>query len=191
MDSKVFPCGSPGKESAHSMGDLGSIPGLGRSPGEWNGYPLQYFGLDNSMDHKTVSLGLALFTLRIMSCVFFVFFFLLLLLFMMVAWHHLLDGHKFEQALGVGDGQGSLVWCSPWGCKDLDMLRDWTELNWIQNNLWSSCIQGNIKEWKNGLQKKARTYIRLWIWTGAFSMANEALEALISVWVPSFFELVT
>ena len=73
MDSKVFPCGSPGKESAHSMGDLGSIPGLGRSPGEWNGYPLQYFGLDNSMDHKTVSLGLALFTLRIMSCVFFFF----------------------------------------------------------------------------------------------------------------------
>ena len=70
MDSKVFPCGSPGKESAHSMGDLGSIPGLGRSPGEWNGYPLQYSGLDNSMDHKTVSLGLALFTLRIMCCVF-------------------------------------------------------------------------------------------------------------------------
>ena len=40
-----------GKESAYSAGDLGSIPGLGRSPGEGKGYPLQYFGLENSMDH--------------------------------------------------------------------------------------------------------------------------------------------
>ena len=46
----VFPCGSAGKESACNMGDLGSIPGLGRSPGEWKGYPLQYSGLENSMD---------------------------------------------------------------------------------------------------------------------------------------------
>ena len=39
----------------------------------------------------------------------------------MVAWHHRLDGHEFEQALGVDDGQGSLVCCSPWVCKELDM----------------------------------------------------------------------
>ena len=45
-----FPCGSAGKETACNAGDLGSIPELGRSPGEWNGYPLQYSGLDNSMD---------------------------------------------------------------------------------------------------------------------------------------------
>ena len=32
-----------------------------------------------------------------------------------IGWHHCLDGHEFEQALGVGDGQGSLVCCSPWG----------------------------------------------------------------------------
>ena len=38
----------------------------------------------------------------------------------MVRWHHGLDGHKFEQTLGVGDGQGSLMCCSPWGCKQLD-----------------------------------------------------------------------
>ena len=37
-----------------------------------------------------------------------------------VRWHHGLDGHEFEQALGVGDGQGSVVFCSPWGCKELD-----------------------------------------------------------------------
>ena len=45
-----FPCGSAGKESAYNMGGLGSIPGLGRSPGEGKGYPLQYSGLENSMD---------------------------------------------------------------------------------------------------------------------------------------------
>ena len=45
-----FPGGSNGKESACSMGDLGLSPGLGRSPGEGNGYPLQYSGLENSMD---------------------------------------------------------------------------------------------------------------------------------------------
>ena len=39
----------------------------------------------------------------------------------MVGWHHQLDGPEFEQALGVGDGQGSLVCCSPWGCKESDM----------------------------------------------------------------------
>ena len=45
-----FPCGSAGKESACNTGDLGLIPGWGRSPGEGNGYPLQYSGLENSMD---------------------------------------------------------------------------------------------------------------------------------------------
>ena len=45
-----FPCGSAGKESACNAGGQGSIPGLGRSPGEGNSYPLQYSGLENSMD---------------------------------------------------------------------------------------------------------------------------------------------
>ena len=44
----------------------------------------------------------------------------------MVGWHHRLYGQGFEQAPGVGDGQGSLACCSPWGCKKLDT----TELNW-------------------------------------------------------------
>ena len=47
---KDFPCGSAGKESAHNAGDLDSIPGLERSPGGGKGYPLQYSGLENSMD---------------------------------------------------------------------------------------------------------------------------------------------
>ena len=45
-----FPCGSAGKESSCNAGDLGLIPGLGRSPGEGNGYPLRYSGLENSVD---------------------------------------------------------------------------------------------------------------------------------------------
>ena len=50
MFSQLIHCGSAGKESACNVRDLGSIPGLGRSPGEGNGYPLQYSGLKNSMD---------------------------------------------------------------------------------------------------------------------------------------------
>ena len=45
-----FPCGSAGKGSACNVGDLDSIPGLGRFPGEGKGYPLQYSGLENPMD---------------------------------------------------------------------------------------------------------------------------------------------
>ena len=45
-----FPCGSDGKVSAYNVGDLGSVPGLGRSTGEGNGNPLQYSCLENPMD---------------------------------------------------------------------------------------------------------------------------------------------
>ena len=48
----------------------------------------------------------------------------------MVGWHHRLNGHEFEQAPGVGDGQGGLVCCSPWGHKESDTTEqlNWTEL---------------------------------------------------------------
>ena len=39
----------------------------------------------------------------------------------MVGWHHLLNGHEFEQSAGDGEGQGSLACCSPWGQKELEM----------------------------------------------------------------------
>ena len=45
----------------------------------------------------------------------------------MVGWHHWLNGHEFEQALGVGDGQGGLACYSPWCCKELTQLSDWAE----------------------------------------------------------------
>ena len=50
----------------------------------------------------------------------------------MVGWHHRLDGQEFEQAQGVGDGQGCLACCSPWGHKELDMT-EW--LNWTEPQL--------------------------------------------------------
>ena len=49
----------------------------------------------------------------------------------MVGWHHWLNGHEFEQSREVGDGQGGLVCCSPWGHKESDMI-EWTELNWTR-----------------------------------------------------------
>ncbi|CAI9153806.1 unnamed protein product [Rangifer tarandus platyrhynchus] len=52
-----FPSGLAGKESACNVGDMGSISGLGRSPGEGIGYPLQYSGLENSMDFPGSSDG--------------------------------------------------------------------------------------------------------------------------------------
>ena len=45
----------------------------------------------------------------------------------MVGWHHRPNGHEFEQAQGVGDGQGSLACCSPWGLKEWTQLSKWTE----------------------------------------------------------------
>ena len=47
----------------------------------------------------------------------------------MVGWHHRLDGHEFEHAPGVGDGQGGLACCSPWGHKESDTTERLTEVN--------------------------------------------------------------
>ena len=65
----------------------------------------------------------------------------------MVGWHHRLNGHEFEQALGVSDGQGSLAYCSPWGCKELDT----TELNRIGKDSdagrdWGQKEKGTTKD---------------------------------------------
>ena len=49
----------------------------------------------------------------------------------MVGWHHRLDGQEFKQAPGIGDGQGGLAWCNPWGHKRV--RHNWaTELNWLR-----------------------------------------------------------
>ena len=76
----------------------------------------------------------------------------------MAGWHHRPDAYEFEQAPGVGDGQGSLACCNPWGCKELDMTEqlNWTELNfevessenqasWLQA---MTKMSQNSKTWK-------------------------------------------
>ena len=51
----------------------------------------------------------------------------------MVGWHHRLNGHKFGQTPGVGDGKGGLVCCGPWGCKESDMTE---QLNLTELSLY-------------------------------------------------------
>ena len=70
----------------------------------------------------------------------------------MVGWHHWHNGHEFEQAQGVGDGQGSLACCSPWGHRELDTTEqlNWTELKpsrWFWQR-WSKIYSlGNSAFW--------------------------------------------
>ena len=56
----------------------------------------------------------------------------------MAGWQHWLSGHEFEQAPGVGDRQGGLVCCSPWGCKKSDMTErlNWTKLQMVILFIW-------------------------------------------------------
>ena len=64
----------------------------------------------------------------------------------MIGWHHQPDGHEFEQALGVGDGQGSLACCSQWGCKESDTTE---RLNWTDA---VTCMRSHIQQpvgWSN------------------------------------------
>ena len=63
----------------------------------------------------------------------------------MVGWHHQLDGHEFEQAPGVGEGQGSLACCSPWGHKESDTTERLNSNNWSKERpvvliSWGLCF---------------------------------------------------
>ena len=58
----------------------------------------------------------------------------------MGGWHHRLNGHEFEQAPGVGDGQGSLVCCSPWGHKELDMTDRLNSLTDLSCGTWDFIV---------------------------------------------------
>ena len=67
----------------------------------------------------------------------------------MVGWHHWLNGHEFEQALGDGKGQGSLVCCSPWGHKESDTTE---QLNWTEGKKRKRAERGKEVR-KEGTQK--------------------------------------
>ena len=74
----------------------------------------------------------------------------------MVGWHHWLDGHEFEKAPGVGDGQGGLACCSPWGCRESDTTQwlNWTEMLFTSCLLFNSCLLHYVihESWKSSLR---------------------------------------
>ena len=83
----------------------------------------------------------------------------------MVGWHHQINGHEFEQALGVGDGQGSLECCSPWGCKELDMTEhlNWTDWHQIVGTsravLWLRSTHQLQGAWVRSLVRELKSYV--------------------------------
>ena len=113
-----FTCGSAGKDSTCNAGDLGLIPGSGRSSGEGKDYPLQYSDLENSMDLHSPWGCKDLDTIERLN------------------WKLL--------SPGAGDGKGSLACCSPWGCKQMDMTEqlNWTELYGGSNWSFWGCSPG-------------------------------------------------
>ena len=110
-----FPGGSDSKASAYNAGDLGSIPGLGRSPGEGNGNPLRYSCLENPMDRGTW-LGYSPWGCKESG---------------MTEQLHSLRGFQSRRQWqstpvllpGKSHGRRSLVGYSPWGCKESDMTK--------------------------------------------------------------------
>ena len=69
----------------------------------------------------------------------------------MVGWHHRRNGHVFEQTLGVGDRQGSLAYCSPWGHKESDMMERLNRSKSIHScltvTLWTVACQAPMSMW--------------------------------------------
>ena len=123
-----FPGGSDGKESVYNAGDLGLIPGLGRSPGEGNDNPLQYYCLENPMNggaRKPLAFPFSLFLLNTRACDWSPCTRLVLFLHRQLLTE---DGWMASPTQWTwvwansrgGEGQGSLACCSPWGRKEWD-----------------------------------------------------------------------
>ena len=91
----------------------------------------------------------------------------------MVGWYHQLDGHEFEQALGVGDGQGRLVCCSPWGCKELDLTErlNWTEdIRYLMGGMETSSPQCSV------FWERMKSRLAKFGWRGAKALRLESTE---------------
>ena len=91
----------------------------------------------------------------------------------MIGWHHWLNGHEFEQAAGVGDGQGSLTCCSPWDRKESDMT-EWlnqTELSCFpsgSNGKESPCHAGDLGSVPGKIRIRKIPWRREWLPTPVF-----------------------
>ena len=115
----------------------------------------------------------------------------------MIGWHHRLNGHEFEQALGVGDGQGSLACCSAWGRKESDTeWLDWTELaldlelqSWKEWDIFNSSINlmsySSFLNYQTDSTLSVSTFIsvHLWshviLWGVAIPIMNSLLKTLV------------
>ena len=97
----------------------------------------------------------------------------------MVGWHHWLDGHEFEPTPGDNEGQGRLACCSPWGCKESDMLSDGTTMN-IEDTFAPIAAGENFSPRKQLFNKPSVfSLICFWIYSEAW------LISLCSEMVPS------
>ena len=89
-----------------------------------------------------------------------------------VGWHHQLNGREFEQTLGVGDGQGSLACCSPWGHKELD-LTEW--LNWTADS---------HKKQMSPLVILVVFFFFFLVWEDARTWAHKVSWKYLAIWRP-------
>ena len=91
----------------------------------------------------------------------------------MVGWHHWLDGHEFEKALGDGEGQGSLACCSPWGCKESDTTEwlNWTGSRWGIYSWTVEKRQSLLRQWRTWLN-----YICILMFSGVYHLQAMKLD---------------
>ena len=156
-----LPCDSAGKESACNTGDLCSIPGLGISPGEWKGYPLQYAGLENSMDCEVQGVTKSQTGL---SNLHFHFYTLTKLCYTeALEWSSLVPGSKAKSSLEITNPTSFTVsyhllanllqWC-PTLCGPMDYSLPGPSVHGI--------FQARILEWTAGLSSRGSSQWRDW-----------------------------
>ena len=109
----------------------------------------------------------------------------------MVGWHHRLDGHELEHVLGVDDEQGSLVFCRPWGHKELDLTEwlNWTELYFILKRITVSDMKWTKLQTKCRNTQKLYKYFSsvqlpscVWLFATPWSAARQASLSITKFW---------
>ena len=98
-----------------------------------------------------------------------------------VGWHHWLEGYEFEQAPGVGDGQGSLACCSPWGCKESDTTErlNWTEVTEV--GIYFRKKHGRIFLWQRDsdwILCMCCCFSHVWLFVTLWAIAFQAPQSM-------------